>query len=200
MFFQSTCGVCGAQLRSVCTECQDALIANIVSDVPGAPDSVVYAVAFEGRARQLILGLKYRNERTTARLLASVLVHRLEPDHRNADIVTWAPTSKQRRLERGHDQAELIARAIARIIRRPCRSLLVHQGLNTQTGASRQQRLHGPQFRARRNRIVRHVLIVDDVVTTGATLRAAADVLYAAGAGRVSTVAVAATPSLESRR
>lgn len=200
MLFQSRCGVCGSHFRSVCTECQDALIANIDGDVPGTPESVIYAVAFAGRARQLILGLKYRNERSTARLLANVLVHRLESDYRNADIVTWAPTSKQRRRKRGHDQAELIARAIARKIRRPCRSLLVHQGLNAQTGAGREQRLHGPQFRARRIRIGLHVMVVDDVVTTGATLRAAANVLYAAGAGQVSTVAVAATPSLEWRR
>ncbi len=187
-------------MRSICTECQDVLLASIVSDVPGAPESVTYAVSFEGRARQLILGLKYRNERATARMLANVLVSRLDSVHRNADIVTWAPTSSRRRRERGHDQSELIARAVARLIHRPCRSLLVRQGLAPQTGANRQHRLHGPQFRARRIRSVEHVLLVDDVVTTGATLRAAEAALYASGAGRVSTVAVAATPSLESRR
>lgn len=171
-----------------------------MDNVPGAPESVIYAAAYEGRVRQLILGLKYRNERATARLLAGVLVHRLMPDHRNADVVTWAPTSNQRRRWRGHDQAELIARAVARQIHRPCRSLLVHQAHNVQTGAGRQQRLHGPQFRGRRCRGSLHVLVIDDVVTTGATLRAAAHALHTAGASRVSTIAVAATPALGSRR
>lgn len=200
MIFQIRCSGCGGRIRSTCSSCREALLAVKVDNVPGAPESVVYAVAYDGRARQLILGLKYRNERATARLLAEVLVRQLEPDHRNADVVTWTPTSNQRRRQRGHDQAELIARAVARQIRRPCRSLLVHQALVAQTGAGRQQRLHGPQFRARRCRRHLHVLVIDDVVTTGATLRAAAHALRVAGASRVSAIAVAATPALESRR
>jgi ComF family protein len=200
MIFQSRCSGCGASIRSICGDCRDALLAITVDNVPGAPESVVYALAYDGRARQLILGLKYRNERATARLLADVLVHQLKPEYRNADVVTWAPTSNRRRRQRGHDQAELIARAVARNISLPCRSLLVNQALNAQTGVDRQQRLLGPQFRARRCRRYAHVLVVDDVVTTGATLRAAAHALSVAGASRVSTLAVAATPALESRR
>ncbi len=200
MIFHTRCSGCGRSIRSICSDCRDALLAAKVENIPGAPQSVHYAVAYEGRARQLILGLKYRNERATARLLADVLVHRLKPDHRNADVVTWAPTSNHRRRQRGHDQAELIARAVARQIHRPCRPFLVHQARVSQTGAGRQQRLHSPQFRARQCRGCMHVLVVDDVVTTGATLRAAADALSAAGASRVSTIAVAATPVLGSRR
>ena len=173
---------------------------SIVNQVPGAPDSVSYAIAYSGRARKLILGLKYRNERAVSRLLAEVLVHRLDADLREADVVTWAPTSAQRRRQRGHDQAELIARAVARQIHKPCRSLLVNESFATQTGAARAQRLCAPQFRGRRCRRYRHVMIVDDVVTTGATLRAAAHALCVAGASRVSMLAVAATPAPESRR
>lgn len=200
IFLQTKCSGCGGRVRSTCSVCQNTLLTASGQQVSGAPASVIYAVAYQGCARQLILGLKYRNERATARLLAGVLVHQLKPDQRNADVVTWAPTSNRRRRERGHDQAELIARAVARQICRPCRSLLVRQVQSVQTGASRQQRLHGPQFRARRCRGSLHVLVVDDVVTTGATLRAAANSLGAAGASRVSTIAVAATPALASRR
>ncbi|MEK7292710.1 MAG: phosphoribosyltransferase family protein [Actinomycetota bacterium] len=200
MIFSRTCSGCGRRTRSICGDCRNALLAGKVNNVPGAPPGVVYAVAYEGCARQLILGLKYRNERGSARILADVLVHRLNSDQRGADVVTWAPTSSHRRRQRGHDQAELIARAVARQIRRPCRSLLVRESLTSQTGSGRQQRLRGPQFRARGWRGFSHVLVIDDVVTTGATLRAAAQALRMAGVVQVSTVAVAATPAPGSRR
>lgn len=205
MIFQSTCCGCGGHTYSICIACRQALVESITDHVPGAPESVVYALAYSGLARKLILGLKYRNERATSRLLAEVLVHRLDADLLRADVVTWAPTSAQRRRRRGHDQAELIARAFARQIHKPCRSLLVNESIATQTGAGRAQRLSAPQFRGRRCRRdhhvrYHHVLVVDDVVTTGATLRAAAHALCVAGAKRVNTLAVAATPALESRR
>src|SRR5262245_12776141 len=66
----------------------------------------------EGLARQLVLGLKYRNARPVAKALAEHLVRQLG-DATAIDVVTWAPTSARRIAQRGYDPAELLARAVA---------------------------------------------------------------------------------------
>lgn len=145
----------------------------------------------------MVLSLKYRNRRAVARHLAGLLVNRIVECglHTAVDVVTWAPTSRSRRAGRGYDQGELIARTVARQLGLPCRRLLEREGGGAaQTGSSRAERLHGPSFRARPGLGGRRVLVVDDVVTTGSTLRAAAEALVSAGVDTVELAAVAATP------
>jgi ComF family protein len=156
------------------------------------------AVAFTGRARDVVLGLKYRNRRQVARHLAGLVVNAIVANGDQADlgVVTWAPTSPRRRRARGFDQAEYVARYVARQLGVPCRRMLVRTGASTaQTGRTRAERLHGPTFRASPRAAGRRVLVIDDVITTGATLAAAAAALRRAGATEVRSYAVAATPA-----
>jgi len=150
---------------------------------------------FDGVAKDLVVALKFRHRRSAATVLAGHIVRQAGLGH--VDLVTWAPTSSPRIRRRGYDQAELIARAVGRRLGVPCRRLLyrahgVAHGA-PQTGRSRRDRLRGPAFRARRPRPGLSVLVVDDVVTTGATLRTAATALRAAGVAEVVLVAATST-------
>lgn len=208
--FTRRCACCQQPGVALCRPCRFALVsARSVQLAPGAgvgaEQPVHAALVFDGAVRQAILSLKFGNRRAIARHLALLTVRRLGLDHRAArtggparpafDLVTWAPTSPARARRRGYDQAQLLARHIARELGVPCRRLLWRQHGAPQQGRSRQQRLQGPGFRARPAARPLRVLVVDDVVTTGATLHAAASALRAAGVGHVTAVAVAATPA-----
>lgn len=153
-------------------------------------DSVGALFAYEGAVRRLLLALKYRNRRDAlawlgAQLAAAVVVP--------VDAVTWAPTGPRRAARRGYDQAELLARVVARTLRRPARSVLRRTSAVAQTGLDAAARRRAPEFAARR-RVSGTWLLVDDVCTTGATLTAAARSLREAGATAVHAVVVARTP------
>lgn len=165
-----------------------------LSDGPNRP---VRATAdLRGETQDMIRSLKYRNQRRVVadladRLVASILA---DPDAPTFDVVTWAPTSMVRHRQRGYDQSELLAKAVAERLGLRCRRLLYRDRSAPQTGRNRQERLDGPMFRARPLRHPCRVLVIDDVVTTGSTLRAAAHALDLAGASEVCLLAVAATP------
>lgn len=160
---------------------------------------VIAAVPFVGRPRKVVLGFKYGNRRALAHHLAGLLVNRLLAEGvgpHELDVVTWAPTSRHHRHRRGFDQAELVARRVAIQLGVPCRRLLERDGSVAQTGLDRVARLHGPVFRASPAAAGRRVLVIDDVVTTGSTLRSADAAIRRAGARSVQRAAVATTPAL----
>ena len=201
MIFTSTCAGCDRPGPVLCRTCRFTLAAPTALPTGG---DVIAAIPFAGRPREVLLNFKYRNRRQLAHHLAGLVVNRLlaegvRPD--DVDVVTWAPTSNSRRHRRGFDQSEAVARRVALQLGVPCRRLLRRDGTAPpQTGMSRATRLHGPSFTAHPSVRGRRVLVVDDVVTTGATLRSAARALLDAGAADIVKSAVATTPALVSDR
>jgi ComF family protein len=201
MFLPTSCPVCGAQGPAPCAGCAAELRRAPALPAPAGVDSCVALLSYAGAGRELVARLKYRNARGSVPFLARGMAAMVPapvdtPGQRSGiDIVTWAPTTPARRRSRGFDQARLLARAVARELGVPCRPLLRRQAGPAQTGRDAAARRHGPAFTARRAVEGRRVLLVDDVVTTGATVTAAARALGAAGAGEVHVVAAARTPA-----
>jgi ComF family protein len=121
----------------------------------------------------------------------------------DVDAVVPVPSTRSRNRERGYDPAVLLARSVARSLHRPVESLLRRTretvAQSRLAAAGRRANVRGA-FAARVRARQRTLLLVDDVVTTGATVRAAAEALAAAGATSVRVVSFARTPEPEDVR
>ncbi|MGH9184006.1 MAG: ComF family protein [Acidimicrobiales bacterium] len=192
MLLAVSCPICGALGPAPCGACRARLRPAPALPAPPGVDACLALLAYEGPGRELVARLKYRNHRAALPGLAAAMASLVGGPAR-VDVVTWVPTTPARRRERGFDQAELLARAVARQLRRPCRRLLARSPGPPQTGRGRAQRHAGPPLSAR-PLSGGHVLLVDDVVTTGATVTAGARALRAAGAHGVTALVAARTP------
>ncbi len=139
-----------------------------------------------------MLALKFQRQRAAAQVAATLIVAALPPGLR-LDAVTAVPVAPARYRERGYNQSALIARFVARRLALPCRTLLVRANARHQLGRGRAERLEQIQgaFYAPARLNGERLLIVDDVLTTGATLAECARSLRTAGSGPVWAATVA---------
>lgn len=151
--------------------------------------------AYEGHGARIVQALKYRDGRRLVVPLADRLARRWAEDAPAAPglVVTWVPTSGRRRRDRGFDQSELLARALARRLGATATPLLRRRPGPAQTGLGRAAREASAGY-VSTARTGAPVLLLDDVCTTGSTLRAASAALAGIGAAPVGHLVLARTP------
>jgi ComF family protein len=150
---------------------------------------------YDGELRRLIHLFKYSGVAPLARPLSRMLLSAV-PRSAVFDLIVPMPLHWLRKWQRGFNQSELLARALARPLGTPAANALRRSRATTpQAGLTRAQRRDNVNgsFRVHPRAAIAgaHVLLVDDVMTTGATLSAAAAALKRAGARRVTAVTVA---------
>lgn len=205
------CVGCGAPARTLCPDCLSHLVGGPFRHrpspcPPGFPPAYA-AAAYEGSARDVILAWKERGLRGAARDLGCALAVAIDAGARDQGaggplLIVPIPASRSALRRRGEDVLLRVARAAARDMRARGRAASVHPLLalgripRDQSGlsaAARRDNLRGA-MQARESAIAPgHIVLVDDVVTTGVTLAEAGRALAAVGRAPLFAATIAAT-------
>jgi ComF family protein len=194
------CAPCDADLprlaQPCCPRCalpspRGELCGRCLNEAPHY-DATVAALRYEFPADVLVHALKFRGELALAGLLGNILSQRIDP--LSVDMVIPVPLSAARLRERGYNQAVEIARAVlpAKLDLALCVRSRDTPAQTDLPDAERRRNVRGA-FRCTREIAGQGVAVIDDVMTTGATLEEIAAVLKDAGAGRVVNWVVART-------
>jgi ComF family protein len=209
--FPASCSGCGREGAPLCAACLPALDARLAlpggtpiglpADLPAPLLQLEWCAPFVGPVRGALHDLKYAGERRLARPLGAALARRWHRVGTGAQLVVPVPVHAERERRRGYDQAALIAEVAAVELGLPmARALERGRATIAQFELGRDERAANVAgaFRPRATDpraagavTGRWVLLVDDVVTTGATLAACAAALERGGALAVSAITVA---------
>ncbi|MBI2589015.1 ComF family protein [Candidatus Saccharibacteria bacterium] len=186
------CYLCGAVAPGgrTCPSCR-----------PGSPRFVWISTNYEGPAKDLVKLYKFRHQRAAASTLAQLMNQTMLDFNTKADVartdylVVPVPTATSRIRQRSFDHSTLLARALAKKLGLKEAAVLGRLGQSRQLGAPRSTRLKQAdgQYYVRLPHLVkgRNILLIDDVVTTGATIKAVTKQLRRAGARRIDALVFA---------
>jgi ComF family protein len=162
--------------------------------------AIVACGMYRGALASAVRRLKYGDRPDLARPLGAMLGATVATSGLRADLVVPVPLHPRKLRERGYNQSALLAGAVARAAGAPlaARGLVRTRDTAPQASLSKHRRRDNiaGAFRARSAKAIHgnRILLVDDVATTGATLRACAEALLTAGAASVTTVVLARAP------
>lgn len=205
LFFPRRCPVCEGELAGdgsvICTACawdmpltgfwaeaDNPVAQKFWGHIPVEQASAFFYYTEKSRFKELVLSFKYRGGWRLAEQLGRWYGARMEEGglYGGVDVVIGVPLHARRRMSRGYNQSEYLAEGIARALERPVDRRSVRRRVNnpSQTRTDAAERWDNVQgiFAVRRPERLsgKHILLVDDVLTTGATIISCAEAILAA--------------------
>jgi ComF family protein len=189
-FSGKTCSLCGVPLQGKSNLCFQCTI-----NPPLFQKAIFYGL-YEGKLEEAILRFKFQDHPDLAEPLGKLMIQKWLQSGNNVDLVTSVPLSSKRLRIRGYNQAELLARVVAKGLNVPYRNLLKKKRETLeQSKLKREERLKNliGVFQASSSQSLsgEKVLLVDDVLTTGATASECAKTLLSMGASSVYVLTLA---------
>ena len=186
----SRCDICGGVINEHVKRCR-----NCKKKTPPY-DGLVSLAIYDGVMRDCIHALKYDNNQSLGDTFSKWLVPLVHQNDWGLDMVTPVPLSAKRYRERGYNQSSLIARPLAARLHLKCIPFAVRRIRHTpsQVGLSAEERRLNVigAFKAEEDLVIgKRILLVDDVMTTGATISSCAKALHDAGASAVYCITLA---------
>ena len=207
--FPASCAGCGREGDPICASCLPALDARLdlppgvplglPADLPEGLLQLEWCAPFSGLVRDALHQLKYSGERRLAGTLGDAIARRWRRAGAGGDLLVPVPVHRDRAAQRGYDQAVLLAKAAGRTLDLPVvealerwQATIAQFQLDRRTRATNVAGAFRPRSPDALEAVAgRWVVLVDDVMTTGATLSACAGVLLDGGALAVSAITVA---------
>lgn len=201
--YPRVCGFCGKIIPygSICTMCMEEIpymgFNYIPYDQKMSFDELYCNYDYVGIVRSRILDFKFGHKKYLFKTFAEGMIYRYKKIEPKFDLIIPVPIHRSRRTERGYNQSELIAKALAKAINVKCNSrLLIKRNKNrTQSKLNKQERIRNVKgiFKIRKNANLsgKAILLIDDIYTTGATANECSKILKSAGATKVFVYTVA---------
>ncbi len=200
LVFPSTCLTCPSDVSIECGPVCAACLASV--DKRGRRTRTTHlneclsAFPFKGTLKELIHLYKYSGKDYLAPVLGKLVIRQWPQCPFETDAIVAVPMPYWRELRRGYNQADLLARELGKAWGKPVLKSAVKRRWNrSQTNLTRSERLLNAAkgFRLGNHKMegTKHLLLVDDVLTTGATLEACAKLLKDTGASTVSALTLA---------
>lgn len=190
------CPLCGrvTEEYGLCDECMNLINKDphYYYDIDGLDDLIV-ASTYSGLMRRLIIDFKFKGKLSYGEIISEIMLEKILEKNLNKEVISFVPMHRKKERERGYNQSEILARKIAKSLDLDCIDVF-QKVVDTkfQVGLEKLEREDNLKDAFRVKSSPQEIIIIDDVITTGATIAELTKMAKKAGIKKV-TALIAAT-------